>query len=70
MGLYIRVAAVLGAPRRGSGIVCPHCGGPVDTALEAALNPLAAAHPVGQLPAGDQPEYLMADGDVVARRDR
>jgi hypothetical protein len=26
MGLYIRVAAVLGAPRRGSGIVCPHCG--------------------------------------------
>ncbi len=25
-GLYIRVAAVLGAQRRGSGIVCPHCG--------------------------------------------
>jgi hypothetical protein len=34
------------------------------------VNPVAAAHAVGQLPAGDQPEYLMAEMDVVARRDR
>jgi hypothetical protein len=33
------------------------------------VNPVAAAHPVGLLPAGDQPEYLMADMDAVAARE-
>jgi hypothetical protein len=54
-------------PRRGWHRL-PALRGPVDTAPEACT--VAAAHAVGQLPAGDQPEYLMAEMDVVARRDR
>jgi len=61
---------VLGATAAGQWHRLPALRGPVDTAPEAPVNPVAAAHPVGQLPAGDQPEYLMADMDVVARRDR
>jgi hypothetical protein len=61
---------VLGAPAAGEWRRLPALRGPVDTAPEATVNPAAAAHAVGHLPAGDQPEYLMADMDVVARHDR
>jgi hypothetical protein len=58
------------APPRWGWHRLPALQDPVDTAPEAPVNPVAAAHAVGQLPAGDQPEYLMAEMDVVARRDR
>ena len=69
-GFYVWVAAVLGAPAAGEWRRLPALRGPGRHGGRGGREPGGSAHPVGQLSAGDQPEYLMADMDAVSFQQR